>query len=92
MPNTDEEDKRILRSVRTERLTKGGASTFAVTVIVSAIYSKYFKEDMDPNLAVAVAAMVGSMSTGAVLCFKDFRALFCVWLIRKRYIRNRRKI
>jgi hypothetical protein len=92
MPAPDDDDKRILRSERTQRLAKGGTSTFAITIIVSSVYAKYFKEEMDPNLAVAIATITGSMSTGFVLCFKDMRALFCGWLIRKRYARNRRRV
>lgn len=75
MTTPHEEDKRISAIERAARLKKGGASTFASTIIITWAYGKFFKEEMDPVLAVAVATMLGSMGTGFVLCFKDFRAL-----------------
>lgn len=86
-----EDDKRIDHLARKSRLVKGAGSTLATTIIVSAVYAKVFKEQMEPNLAVAVGTMIGSLGTGFVLCFKDFRALFCGYLIRKRIVRNRRR-
>lgn len=87
----DTPDKRIDQLARKARLVKGAGSTLATTIILTSLYEHYFKEEMDGNLAVALSAMVGSMGTGFVLCFHDFRALLCGWLIRKRFIRNRRK-
>ena len=91
MTNPDESDKRIDELARRARLVRGAGSTLAITIIVSAIYKQYFKEEMDPTLAVAVGTMIGSMGMGFILCFKDMRAIFCHWLIRKRIVRNRRR-
>ena len=87
----DEVEKRIDQLARKARLFKGASGSVGVTIVVSFLYAKYFKEQMDPNVAVVVATWLGGAGTAAVMCFKDFRALLCGYLIRKRIVRNRRR-
>lgn len=87
-----EEDKRVNPKERKGRLVAGGISTVPIAIVVAFLYQKVFKETMDHNVAIALASILGSMGTGFVLCFKDMRSIFCGYLIRKRIVRNRRKL
>jgi hypothetical protein len=46
----------------------GGSLGTSLTIVINAVYKQYFKTDIDPNLAIAIA---GLLVTGIGYIFPD---------------------
>ena len=84
------QNHRIEPAHRRRRIAAGSLSAVPTAIVVAFAYERLFHEKMDQTVAVALASLIGSLATTITLCFHDLRALICGYLIRKRFVRNRR--
>ena len=71
-------------SNRKYRLVAGGVSALPIAIIVSWLYGELMGHQMDQQVALAIASLMGSLSTGIVLCYKDMRAILAAWVLHRR--------
>lgn len=61
-----------------------GTSSMPVALIIAWAYAEIWGKQMDVNVAIALATVIGSFTTTVALCFQDMRA---IWLAR--YLKRR---